>query len=82
MAKRHIVVGHLVEPGLVVGVVWHQKDAVHPSDASSGHDGGVAALLLQVTLEQLHVQPLNTAGHLATHGKKRKLGIMCTELHS
>ena len=82
MAKRHVIVGHLVEPGLVVGVVWHQKDTVHPSDASSGHDGRVTALLLPVTLEQLHVQLLNTAGHLATHGKRSKFDIMCIELHS
>ena len=79
MAKRHLVVCNLVEPGLRAVVVLYQCDAIHTPDASGGHDIGVAALLLQVALQELCLQPLDTAGYLEKTTTKAHVCIMCEQ---
>jgi len=64
VAKGHLVVRDLVEPGLIALTILCQHDPIHTPDASSSHDTGVAALFLQVALQELCLQPLHTAGYL------------------
>ena len=47
-------------------VVESELNLLHPPDPGGGHDGGVAALLLQDPLQPLAVQTLDTEGHLHT----------------
>ena len=68
LTKVHVFC-HLVELAVVGGVVWQgQVDLLRTADAGRGHDGGVAALLLEDPFQHLAVQALHTGDHLEGGG--------------